>query len=92
MNSWIGRLADVNKELWVLLSLFAVAAVMNFLVASHRMVLGFYTLPTLISAYFYGRRHATLTAFASVFLVSLVVYFKPDLFSETGGVSPAEAK
>ena len=28
------------------------------------MVLSFYTLPTLGSAYFYGRRHATLTALA----------------------------
>jgi hypothetical protein len=26
-----------------------------------------YTLPTLFSAYFFGRRHATLTAFASDF-------------------------
>ncbi len=92
MHSWIGRLAEVNKELWVLLALFAIAAAINFLVASHRMVLGFYTLPTLISAYFYGRRHATLTAFGSVFLVILIVYFKPALFSETVGVSPEEAK
>lgn len=77
MSAW----AKVNKELWLVLSLFVIAALMNFLVASHRMVLGFYVFPTLFSAYLYGRRHATLTALASVFLVGLVTYFNPVLFS-----------
>jgi putative nucleotidyltransferase with HDIG domain len=45
------------------------------------MLLGLYTLPTLFSAYFYGRRHATLTAFASVFLVGLLAHFNSKLFS-----------
>jgi response regulator RpfG family c-di-GMP phosphodiesterase len=36
------------------------------------MALCFYFLPTLYSAYFFGRRHATLTAFACVFLVVLL--------------------
>jgi putative nucleotidyltransferase with HDIG domain len=36
------------------------------------MLLSFYTLPTLGSAYLYGRRHATLTAFGSVLLVALL--------------------
>lgn len=74
-------LADVNKELWLILSVFSIAAVMNHLVAGHRMVLGFYTLPTLFSAYFYGRRHATLTAFASVFLVGLLARYNPGWFT-----------
>ncbi len=39
------------------------------------MALCFYFLPTLYSAYFFGRRHATLTAFACVFLVILLDYF-----------------
>ncbi len=85
-----GRFADVNKELWLVLSLFAIAGVMNFLVSSHRMVLGFYTLPTLFSAYYYGRRHATLTACASLFMVILLVYFNPMLFSNQGVVFPEE--
>ena len=75
------RLTEVNKELWIILSLLILAATMNYLLTAQRMVLGFYTLPTLFSAYFYGRRHATLTAFASVFLVGLMAYTKPDLFS-----------
>lgn len=77
----LGQIAEVNKELWLILSLFAIAGIMNYLITSHRMVLYFYTLPTLFSAYFYGRRHATLTAFASVFLVGLVAYYNPALFT-----------
>jgi len=52
-------------------------ALMNFMVDSQRMVLGFYTFPTVFSAYSYGRRHATLTAFASVLMVVLFTYFNP---------------
>ncbi len=78
-----GSFADANKELWLILSLLIIAAIMNYLVTAQRMVLGFYTLPTLFSAYFYGRRHATLTAFASVFMVGLLVHYNPDLLAET---------
>jgi putative nucleotidyltransferase with HDIG domain len=74
------RLGEVNKELWLILSLLALAALMNYLITGHRMVLGLYTLPTLFSAYFYGRRHATLTALASVFLVGLLAHFNTRLF------------
>lgn len=79
----LDRLAEVNKELWLVLSLLAIAALMNYLITGHRMLLGLYTLPTLFSAYFYGRRHATLTAFASVFLVGLLAHFNTKLFSNT---------
>jgi putative nucleotidyltransferase with HDIG domain len=90
MRSVRVRFAEVNKELWLVLSLFILAGIMNFLVASHRMVLGFYTLPTLFSAYQYGRRHATLTAFASLFMMILLVHFNPVLFSYQGSGSSDE--
>jgi putative nucleotidyltransferase with HDIG domain len=77
-----GRLAEVNKELWLILSLLVIAAILNFLVAPHRVLLGLYTLPTLFSAYFYGRRHATLTAVASALVVTLVVHSNPSLFAQ----------
>jgi len=64
-----------SKELWLLLSLFLLALVSNFAVEGQRMVLALYTLPTLFSAYKYGRRHAVMTALASILLVVLVVYF-----------------
>ena len=70
-------LQKANKELWLVFSLFGIAGVLNLLVSSQHMVLAFYTLPTVFSAYWYGRRHATLTAFASVLLVVLVAYVNP---------------
>jgi putative nucleotidyltransferase with HDIG domain len=71
----LGRFEQVNKELWLMLSLFSIALLLNHLVASQRMVLSLYAFPTLLSAYFYGRRHATLTAVASILVVVLVWHF-----------------
>jgi putative nucleotidyltransferase with HDIG domain len=83
---WVRHnLVQVNKELWVILSLFIVAAILNFVAAPHRLLLGFYTLPTLFSAYFYGRRHATLTAVASILVLILVVHSNPHLFTQVDG-------
>src|SRR6476619_8215055 len=71
-----GVMERVNKELWVLFSLFAIALLLNQLIAAQRMVLSLYVLPTIASSYFYGRRHGTLTAFASMLLVSGLLIFK----------------
>ncbi len=79
---WIEQLSRVNRELWLVLSLFVIAALLNWLVESHRMVLGFYTLPTIFSAYVYGRRHAVLTAVGSVLLVIIVSRFNPMLHAQ----------
>jgi putative nucleotidyltransferase with HDIG domain len=75
------RLNTVNRELWVLLTIFVIAGVLNFLVASGSVVLNFYMLPTLFSAYAYGRRHAVLTALGSVLLAVLVLWFNPALMA-----------
>jgi putative nucleotidyltransferase with HDIG domain len=72
-------LERVNKELWVVLSLFAIALLLNQVIAAQRMVLSFYVLPTIASAYFYGRRHGTLTAFASVLLVVGLLLFRDSI-------------
>lgn len=78
-----GHLEEVNKELWLLLSVFVICLLVNLLVDAQQMVLSFYTLPTLGSAYLYGRRHATLTALASVLLVVLMTWYNPVLFAAT---------
>lgn len=70
-------LRAVNKELWLLLSMFLLAAVVNNVVASQQIVLGLFMLPTLFSAYSYGRRHAVMTSMASIALVVVVTYFHP---------------
>jgi putative nucleotidyltransferase with HDIG domain len=69
------RFEQVNKELWILLSLFTIALILNQVLSSQQMVLGFYVLPTLGSAYLYGRRQATLTALASVLMVVLLIMY-----------------
>ena len=62
----------MNKELWLLLSMFAIAGLLDVLSDSQRAVLGFYTLPIVGAAYLYGRRHAVLTAYGCVLLALLV--------------------
>jgi putative nucleotidyltransferase with HDIG domain len=80
-STWRTRVEAVNKELWIILSMFLITAILNFAVASPRMVLVLYTLPTLGSAYFYGRRHATLTALGSVLVVALLSYMAPAVLA-----------
>ena len=65
-------MSKIAKESILLLSLFLIAATVQFFAQSLPMALCFYFLPTLYSAYHFGRRHATLTAFACVFLVVLL--------------------
>src|SRR6266481_4064250 len=91
-SPWLRRLKQVNGELWLLLSLFLIAMLLNYIVSMHRVVLGFYVLPTIFSAYFYGRRHATLTALASLCLVVLVTYFNPGTFAAHTEVTLADSK
>jgi putative nucleotidyltransferase with HDIG domain len=74
-------LVTINQELWLVLSLFVIAGLFNWLVASHRMILGLYTLPTIFSAYVYGRRHAVLTASASIFLVLILLWKNTGVFA-----------
>jgi hypothetical protein len=66
------RMSKIAKESILLLSLLLIAAMMQFFAQSLPMALCFYFLPTLYSAYYFGRRHATLTAFACIFLVVLL--------------------
>ena len=91
-QSLLQRLKDINRELWLILSLFLIALLLNSLVSMHRMVLGFYVIPTLFSAYFYGKRHATMTAVASICLVTLTTYFNPTLFNVSSGNTLADSR
>jgi putative nucleotidyltransferase with HDIG domain len=92
MSSSLGRqLRQVNKELWLILSMFVIALMLNILVDAQRMMLSFYTLPTLGSAYLFGRRQATLTAFASVLMVGLVRASTPGISVGNSSVLAATA-
>jgi HD-GYP domain-containing protein (c-di-GMP phosphodiesterase class II) len=68
---------QINRELLLILCVFAISAVLNVAFSSQRMVLGLYLFPTIFSAYHYGRRHAVLTASFSMFLVVLLSATNP---------------
>jgi putative nucleotidyltransferase with HDIG domain len=85
-KSVLNQFTEVNRELWLVFSLFVIAALCNFLIANRGILLSFYTFPTLFSAYYYGKRHATLTAFASVLLVVLLTFVNPKIFEHSGEV------
>jgi len=70
----IMKMSKIIKESLLLLSLFLISAMVQFFAQSLPMARCFYFVPTLYSAYYFGRRHATLTAFACVFLVFLLDY------------------
>lgn len=85
MERILRQVQEVNKELWLLLTMFVILGLVNFLLASDHMLLGLYTLPVVFSAYYYGRRHATLTAVGAVCLVVLIARYNTRLFLETQG-------
>ncbi len=80
----------INKELLLLLFLVGIAAMIHFLVASQTVSLVFYFLPTLYSAYYFGRRHATMTACVSVALVGLLTYVNPAMFNHRADFVPLD--
>ncbi len=83
MQAWkISRFAEVNKEWWLLLSLFIIGALVNAFGGGNHMILFLFMLPTLASAYLYGQRHATLTAFASIFLVLAGIFIRQILMGK----------
>ena len=83
-------MSKLTKELGLLLSLFVIAATLQSFAQTLPMALCFYFLPTLYSAYYFGRRHATLTAFACVFLVILLDYANNLLPAHRTVVLPQE--
>ena len=80
----------VAIESILLLSLCLIAAMVQFYAQSLPMALCFYFLPTLYSAYCFGRRHATLTAFACVFLVVLLGFLNDLMPSHAVLTLPGE--
>ena len=75
------KFKQANKELWIILFMLSVAWMLNYSVASQYLLLGFYTLPAVVSAYLFGRRQSVLTAFAAILMVGVVNYFNPGRFA-----------
>ena len=79
-SPFVVRLRQFYKELGIISFMLGVAWMLNYSIASQYLLLGFYTLPAVVSAYLFGRRQAVLTAFAAILLVGLVDYYNPGRF------------
>jgi putative nucleotidyltransferase with HDIG domain len=86
-NKIIARIADVNKELLLILSIIAAAGIVNFCVAGQRLVLSFYNLPTLLAGYYFGRRQAVEAAVLSVLAVISMDMVNPRALNIGSGLS-----
>jgi len=85
-KSLLQQIEAVNKELWLILSIIFILGVMNYLVSATRIMMSLYVLPTIFSAYFYGRRHATLTSIACILVVILFAYYHPTCLMATSNI------
>ena len=78
-KKWIAALAEVNKELLLILSIVGSVGLINLLIAGQRMALTMYNLPTLLAAYYFGRRRAVEAALASILLVVWMNMMNPTV-------------
>ena len=76
-KSSIARLAEVNKELLLILSIVASAGLINLLISGQRMALTIYNLPALFAAYYFGRRRAVEASLASILFVTWLFIMHP---------------
>jgi putative nucleotidyltransferase with HDIG domain len=84
---WIAGIAEVNKELLLILSIVLSAGLINLLIAGQRMALTIYNLPTLFAAYYFGRRRAVEASVASILLILWMHILHPTVLGvEIGGV------
>lgn len=86
-KTFLNRLLEINKELWLIFSIIAFAAVINFFIAGERLVLTFYNLPTLFAAYYFGRARAVQTAVASILIVCWLNLMNPVALASGMGIA-----
>ena len=91
-SSWLNRLKKINGELWLLLSLFVIALILNYMVSMHRVILDFYVLPTLFSAYFFWPAPRDLDGRGEPFRIVLTHLFNPGLFASHEPTTVADSK
>ena len=79
---WIAGIAEVNKELLLILSIVLSAGLINLLIAGQRMALTIYNLPTLFAAYYFGRRRAVEASVASILLILWMHILHPTVLGK----------
>ncbi|WP_028581030.1 HD-GYP domain-containing protein [Desulfogranum japonicum] len=77
--------AGLAKELAIIAAMLLAAGLLNFTVASQYLLLGLFTVPTILSAFFFGRNQAVMTAFASILLVTITCLNIPERFITENG-------
>lgn len=77
----VPRRAARSTELWLIAGIFVSAVAVNYLFSSHRLILNLYILPTIFSAYYFGRRHAMLTAVFTSLVAFLIVFLHPGVMA-----------
>jgi putative nucleotidyltransferase with HDIG domain len=81
-KKWITGIAEVNKELLLILSIVASAGLITLLISGQRMALTIYNLPTLFAAYYFGRRRAVEASVASILLVGWLDLMHPAVLGK----------
>jgi putative nucleotidyltransferase with HDIG domain len=81
-----------NIELILLFSLFVLAGLLNLVPMTGHVILNLFTIPAVVSAYLFGRRHAILTAFGSILLVTLVGFSNPGVLASQLPLHPTVAR
>ena len=81
-KQWLVGLANVNKELLLILSIVASAGLITLLITGQRMALTVYNLPALFAAYYFGRRRAVEAATASILLVTWLDMMHPSVLGK----------
>jgi len=76
----IAAYLKVDKELIIVFLLVAITGFIFYFVSNQHTFLNFFYLPVVAGAFFFGKRYATLSAFLSILLVSLVACIYPDRF------------
>ena len=79
---WIAGIAELNKELLLILSIVMSAGLINLLIAGQRMALTIYNLPTLFAAYYFGRRRAVEASVASILLILWMHILHPTVLGK----------
>jgi hypothetical protein len=81
-QGWGRLLMKCKAEIWTTLSILGIAWVFNATTASQHLLLSFSTLPTILAAYYLGRRQAVLMACASLLLAGVLTYRNPMQFEQ----------
>jgi len=69
---------QIGKNLLIIAAMLAIAWTLNHVIAPQSLLLGVYTLPTVVVAYFFGRSWSLLTACASILLAGLLCLLAPE--------------